>query len=67
MLAVKGYYEKGIIELLEPLPAEIQSAELTIVVIPKNAEDDFKQISLNAFLNSEDDADVDWEDYFGLK
>ena len=37
------------------------------VVIPKNAEDDFKQISLNAFLNSEDDADVDWEDYFGLK
>ena len=44
MLAVKGYYEKGTIELLEPLPAEIQSAELTIVVIPKNAEDDFKQI-----------------------
>ena len=67
MLAVKGYYEKGIIELLEPLPAEIQSAELTIVVIPKNTEDDFKKISLNAFLNSEDDADVDWEDYFGLK
>jgi len=31
-----------------------------------STEDDFKQISLNAFLNSEDDADVDWEDYFAL-
>jgi hypothetical protein len=51
---------------LEPLPAEIHSAELTIVVIPKNTEDDFKQISLNAFLNSDADADVDWEDYFKL-
>ena len=50
MLAVKGYYEKGTIELLEPLPAEIQSAELTIVVIPKNTEDDFKKISLNGLL-----------------
>jgi hypothetical protein len=67
MLTVKGYYEKGTIKLLEPLPTEIRSAELTIMVTPKNTEEDFKQISLNAFLNSEDDADIDWEDYFGIK
>jgi hypothetical protein len=49
-LAVKGYYEKGTIELLEPLPAEIYQEELTIVVIPNNTEEDFKQISLNGLL-----------------
>jgi hypothetical protein len=49
-LAVKGYYEKGTIELLEPLPAEIYPEELTIVVITNNTEEDFKQISLNGLL-----------------
>jgi len=49
-LAVKGYYEKGTIELLGPLPAEICPEELTIVVISNNTEEDFKQISLNGLL-----------------
>ncbi|MBU1858269.1 MAG: hypothetical protein KKC28_14925 [Verrucomicrobia bacterium] len=34
MLAIKGYYRQGHIELAEPIPSDIQSAELKIVVIP---------------------------------
>ena len=85
MLALKARYNLGRIELLEPIPADIVSAELTIIVIPsektnetkipaeeaqlrgRSSDDGFKQIGLAAFFDTEDDADVDWEDYFGLK
>ena len=86
MLALKARYEKGRIQLLEPMPTGIESAELNIIVIPsskgKNAlaipaqeyhsrartsEEEFKQIGLAVFFDTEDDAAIDWEDYFGLK
>ncbi|HEC00258.1 MAG TPA: hypothetical protein ENI91_01065 [Sphingomonadales bacterium] len=85
MLAIKAKYEKGRIELLEPIPAEVETAELNIVVIPskkknapkisadefiartKTSEEEFKQIGLAAFFDNDNDADIDWEDYFGLK
>jgi len=85
MLAIKAKYEKGRIQLLEPMPAGVDTAELNIIVIPsrkesasgipadeylvrsKNSEEEFKQIGLAAFFDGDDDADVDWEDYFGLK
>jgi limonene-1,2-epoxide hydrolase len=84
MLAIKARYNRGIIELLEPIPADIISAELNIVVIPsepkeetvipqdsnhtcvRSSEEEFKLIGLAAFFDTEDDANVDWEDYFGL-
>ncbi len=85
MLAIKAKYEKGRIELLEPIPDEVDAAELNIVVIPrkkkdnpkisseeyvarpKTSEKEFKQIGLAAFFDNDNDADIDWEDYFGLK
>jgi hypothetical protein len=31
------------------------------------SEEEFKDIGLSAFFETDDDADVDWEDCFGLK
>lgn len=33
----------------------------------KDSESEFKLIGLNSFFDSEDDKNVNWEDYFGLK
>ncbi len=33
----------------------------------KSSENEFKEIGLAYFFNTEDDANIDWEDYFGLK
>ena len=85
MLAIKAQYNKGCIELLEPMPVNILSAELNIIVIPseikvtnaipsdeyhvrtRTSEEEFRQIGLAAFFDTDDDANVDWEDCFGLK
>lgn len=76
MFAVKGYYRNSTITLLEPLPAEIQEAELNIVVLPKDPEEEgnlpsseekFEAIGMAAFFDTDDDANVDWGDCFGLK
>jgi len=37
---------------------------------PENAidsESEFKRIGLNSFFDNENDTNIDWEDYFGLK
>jgi hypothetical protein len=34
---------------------------------PKDSESEFKLIGLNSFFDTEDDKNVNWEDYFGLK
>lgn len=85
MLAIKAHYHQGRIEFIEPMPADILSAELNIIVIPSksiaetaipadeydkrtdSSEEEFKQIGLAAFFDTDDDFNVDWEDYFGLK
>jgi len=86
MLAIKAKYEKGHIQLLEPMPPDIESAELHVIVIPEsrgqsnlnisaqeyrvqpgNSEAEFKAIGLAAFFDTEDDANIDWEEHFGLK
>ena len=85
MLAVKGTYKNGKIELLESM-GDIKSADLYIVVMPHKtgkekyriaqevfqsrvmeSEEEFKQVGLAHFFDTDDDADVDWEDAFGLK
>ncbi len=70
MFAIKGYYKDGHIELAEPMPETISSAELNIVVIPEkksNSEADFNVIGWNRFFNTNDDADIDWVTFLGLK
>ncbi|MGX9365358.1 hypothetical protein ACTVJH_04880 [Desulfoplanes sp. PS50] len=39
MLAVKGHYKDGKITLLEPLPVSIHEAELNVVVLPVETDD----------------------------
>jgi len=84
MLTLKAKYEKGRIELLDPMPADIERAELHVIVIPSEkrketlpsqedpgqpgtSEAEFKETGLTAFFDTEDDAEIDWEEYFGLK
>lgn len=80
MLAVKGRYHDGKVELLEPIPSNISSANLTIVVLPETAENGGRQSSPEASLENEfellggvdfvttsDDSGIDWEKHFGLK
>ena len=33
----------------------------------RNSESEFELIGLKSFFNTEDDKNVNWEDYFGLK
>lgn len=84
MLAVKARYHRGRVEFLEPIPDDIVTAELNVIVIPseinpvvaipadsyrvrdRSSEEEFLQIGLAAFFDTDDDANVDWEGYFGL-
>jgi hypothetical protein len=36
-------------------------------VLAKESETEYELIGLNAFFETEDDKNVDWEEYFGLK
>ena len=40
MLAVKGKYKDGKIELVDSLPSEIKEAEVYIVIVPKKESDE---------------------------
>jgi hypothetical protein len=50
MLAVKGIYKDGKIELVEFLPSEIKEAEVYIVIVPKpkkESDEDFFNYNLD--------------------
>ena len=50
MLAVKGIYKDGKIELVESLPSEIKEAEVYIVIVPKpkkESDEDFFDYNLD--------------------
>ncbi|MBI4707665.1 MAG: hypothetical protein HY761_07050 [Candidatus Omnitrophica bacterium] len=59
MLAVKGYYKDGRIEIIEPLPPDIKEAELNIVIIPKE-EREKKYIPMDSFRITHDDSEKDF-------
>ena len=85
MITIKAYYKDGKITLIEPIPAQIRKAKLTIMIEPedkpdvraipaqefmvmeKDSEAEYKLIGLNSFFDTEDDKNINWEDYFGLK
>lgn len=85
MIAIRADYKDGKITFIEPMPDQIKTARLTIVVEPdyespginipdkefkvmeKDSETEYKLIGLHSFFDSEDDKNIDWEDYFGLK
>jgi len=82
MQAVKALYKHGKIELLEPLNG-VDEAELFIVVLDKkdangeisrtliatekNSEQEFKDIGLASYFDTDEDHDVDWEEVFDVK
>ncbi|RKZ38889.1 MAG: hypothetical protein DRQ49_13065 [Gammaproteobacteria bacterium] len=71
MLAIKGHYKNGQVKLLNPIP-NVEEAELYIVVVEKpkiikSSEEEFEEIGLHSFFDTNDDKDVDWEDVFDVK
>jgi hypothetical protein len=60
MLAIKGYYKDGRIELVEPVPPGIGEAELHIVIIPRDkAENHY--IPLDGFRITHSDSLTDFK------
>ena len=49
----------------EPEYSTIPAQEFA--VMEKESESDYKLIGLNSFFDTEDDKNVNWEDYFGLE
>jgi hypothetical protein len=81
MHAVKAIYDKGKIDLLSPLTG-VDHAELCIIVLddseqslafkklmnqPSGSEEKFFAAGLNAFFDTEDDANIDWEEALDVK
>jgi hypothetical protein len=71
MLAIKGFYKNGQVELLNPIP-NVKEAELYIIVIEKSnvvksSETEFEETGLHHFFDTDDDKGVDWEDVFDVK
>ena len=82
MQAVKAMYKHGNIELLTPIKG-VEEAELFIVVLDKNddietstkkfraientSEEDFRAIGLSSYFDTDEDKDVDWENFFNVK
>jgi hypothetical protein len=48
-------------------PEKISIPAQEFMVMEKESESDYKLIGLNSFFDTEDDKNVNWEDYFGLK
>jgi hypothetical protein len=83
MLAVKGHYKNGNIKLFSPLPSISEAELYIIVVdkdtqvnMPaqqfiatdkKSSEQEFKEIGLQHFFATDEDAQVDWEEVFDVK
>ena len=73
MISIRADYKDGKITLIKPMPNQIRKARLTIVVEPENEpeklsipEKEFMVMGLLAFFDTEDDKNINWEDYFGL-
>ena len=48
-------------------PEKISIPAQEFMVMEKESESEYKLIGLNSFFDTEDDKNVNWEDYFGLK
>jgi len=77
MLAVKGHYEHGRVELLESIEG-IDEAEVIVVVSKalkrgtpvdegSDKTDAFQMAGMETFFDNDEDVDVDWEEVFDVK
>lgn len=82
MHAIEATLDKGKLVLNEPLPSNIKSAKVIILLedVPEvalpaqiltpqavSSEQDFESLSIASFFGGESDENTDWERYFGLK
>ena len=71
MLARKAIVKAGLIKPLEAI--DLPEDKAIVMYIPEKkeveeysdwAEEEWQRFSLRSFMNTEDDKDVDWEDFF---
>jgi hypothetical protein len=72
MMAIKAVVKGGLIKLLEA--RALPEGKEIVVYIPKEKEEaeeysdgtdeEWQRFSLRSFMNTEDDKDADWEDFF---
>ncbi len=48
-------------------PEKISIPAQEFMVMEKESESEYKLIGLNSFFDTEDDKNINWEEYFGLK
>ena len=74
MLAIKAVVKDGLIKPLEAIDLP-EDEEIVIYISEEKEEEeysdwtdaDWQRFSLRNFMNTEDDKDVNWEDYFNVK
>lgn len=74
MLAIKAVVKNGFIKPLESI--DLPEGEEIVIYISEEKEaekysdwtdEEWRRFSLHSFMNTEDDRDVDWEDFFSVK
>jgi len=74
MLAIKAVVKNGLIKPLEATDLP-EGKEVVIYVSEEKGEEEYSEwtdeewqrFSLRSFMNTEDDKDADWEDFFSVK
>ncbi|RCV66174.1 putative DNA-binding protein [Methanophagales archaeon] len=74
MMAIKAVVRNGVIKPLEIV--DLPEDKEIVIYIPKEKEEEeysdwtdeeWQRFSLRCFMNTEDDKDADWEDFFSVK
>ncbi len=73
MLAIKAVVKNGLIKPLESIDLP-EDKEIVIYISEEKVEEEYsdwtdeewQRFSLHSFMNTEDDKDVDWEDFFNV-
>ena len=74
MLAIKAVVKNGLIKPLEAIDLP-EDKEIVIYISEGKEEEEYsdwtdeewQRFSLHSFMNTEDDKDVDWDDFFNVK
>ena len=75
MMAIKAFVKNGMIKPLEAV--DLPEDKEIVVYIPEEkqeaeeysdwTDEEWQRFSLRSFMNTEDDKDEDWEDFFNVK
>ena len=73
MLAIKAVVKDGLIKPLEAI--DLPEDKEVVIYIPDEkveeysdwTDEEWQRFSLHSFMNTEDDEDIDWEDFFNVE